>query len=232
MEQAQHDFDLTFRPDYWQPSDPISLIIANVKGQARRQQILDVLERRHELVPAGTPLPENLFRDALSEKERIAWGAINPVMMGGEYLPDYSRGEMEIARLVLNTMTIDVVSIRARRSKDRRIHFRVVDEHETAFTLRPQSSKTPLTLGQMISLLDSIESAQERRGQPWMDRIRQIKYTANPERVAHFVTVESVFYPQLGAYYHWPNEQWLSKELAAIAARDGGDQETGEEAAR
>jgi hypothetical protein len=51
MKQHPAEFDLTYRPGYWRPSDPVSQIIANVKGEARRQMILDALERRHQLTP-------------------------------------------------------------------------------------------------------------------------------------------------------------------------------------
>lgn len=40
------------------------------------------------------------------------WG---PSWMGGEYLPDSEPGEVEIARIVLQSTTMDVFSIRARR---------------------------------------------------------------------------------------------------------------------
>jgi hypothetical protein len=230
MDQAHPDFDLTFRPDYWRPSDPISLIIANVKGEVRRQQILDVLERHHQMIPPGVDLPEELLQDALSESDRIAWGGIHPAMMGGEYLPDYARGEIEIARIVLASTLMDVTSVRARRTRDLRIHYRVVDEYKTGFRFRPKSSKRPLTLGEMISLLDSIEHPEEGPGRPWIEVAREINYDDNPEHVAHFATVRSPFYPRLQDFYSWRNEQWLAKELARIAAEEGEDAE--EEAAR
>jgi hypothetical protein len=245
MDQHHPDFDLTFRPDYWRPSDPISLIIANVKGEVRRRQILDVLEGRHRLVVPGTELPEQLMEDSLSEEDRAAWGAVHPAMMGGEYLPDYSRGEMEIARIVLASTTMDVVSIRARRSHDLGIHYSVVDEYETSFTFHPTSSEAPLSLGEIVSLLDSIRSDEDPMGRPWMEWVREFNYgDANrdrPERIAHFATVHSPLYPRLHAYYHWRNEQWLARERARIAAaarRPGRRSSTpdasapGEEAAR
>ena len=237
------DFDLTFRPDYWRPSDPISLIIGNVKGEVRRRQILDVLEERHKLVPFGAELPEELLQDALSEDDRIAWGNIHPNMMGGEYLPDYARGEIEIARIVLDSTLMDVTSVRARRTRDLRIHYRVVDEYETEFRFRPKSSKRPLTLGEMIAFLDSVEHLEEDPERPWLEAARDRNYDGNPDEVAHFATVESALYPRLHDYYHWRNEQWRAKERAKIDADPGEDAEEestrvgdapagGEEAAR
>jgi hypothetical protein len=219
MDPQHPDFDLTYRPDYWRPSDPISVIIANVKGEARHQQILDVLKRRHQIIPPGVALPEELLQDALSESDRIAWGRIHPAFMGGEYLPDYSRGEIEIARIVLASTTMDVTSVRAHRTRDLGICYRVVDEYETEFRFRPHSSKRPLTLGEMISLVDSIERVEERSERAWVELVREAKYDSDPADVAHFVTVRSPFYPRLEDYYAWRNEQWLAKEQREEATR-------------
>ena len=81
MSRTTADFDLTYRPDYWRPSDPISTIIANVKGEARRQMILDVLERRHLLTCPGAELPQEMLADTLSDQDRTAWGRFHPHFM-------------------------------------------------------------------------------------------------------------------------------------------------------
>ena len=225
---ARPDFDLTYRPDYWRPSDPISVIIANVKGEVRRRQILDVLEGRHQLLAKGAELPEELLADELSEDERAALGGVHPALMGGEYLPGYDRGEIEIARIVLASTTMDVVSVRAHR-KRYGIHYRVVDEYETRFAHHPQASRAPLTLGEIISLLDSIREQGEPPGPEFITGVRDFNYSfsrRHPECYAHFATVHSPFYRQLCAFYHWRGEQWLAAERARIAALegDGSDQ--------
>jgi len=226
MTGPQPNFDLTFRPDYWRPSDPISLIIANVKGEERRRMIVDVLRKRHELTPVGTELPDELMQDTLSYDDRIAWGRLHPTFMGGEYLPDYGRGEIEIARIVLDSTTIDVTSIRAHRTRDLRIHYRVVDEYEAKFVHHPRSSKAPLNFVQLIGFLDSLRDATDEPGHEVITWCRDGNYRSDPgdpAAYAHFVTVESAFYPQLEAYYRWRNEQWLAKERAKIAAEPGDD---------
>ena len=231
MDQPQLDFDLTYRPEYWRPSDPISEIIANVKGEARRQMILDVLERRHLLTPPGADLPHEMLVDTLSSHDRTAWGHFHPHFMGGEYLPDYSRGEIEIARIVLASTTTDVVSVRARRGRNLRIHFRVVDEYETAFEFHPKSAKAPLTLAEMIGLLDSIRREDDEPGHEYIVWNRDGNYgfdTGDPAKWSHFVTVESPFYRQLELFYRWRNDQWLARALAAIAARGAVHQNRGE----
>jgi len=226
MNQPQLDFDLTYRPEYWRPSDPISEIIANVKGEARRQMILDVLEGRHRLTPPGADLPDEMLADTLSNEDRTAWGRFHPHFMGGEYLPNYSRGEIEIARVVLASATTDVVSVRARRGRNLRIHFRVVDEYETAFAFYPKSAKAPLTLAGMIDLLDSIRQEDDEPGHEYIAWNRDGNYgfdPGDPAKWAHFVTVKSPFYRLLEPFYRWRNDQWLERELAAIAARGAVD---------
>ena len=70
--------------------------------------------------------------------------------MGGEYLPDQRRREVEIARITIASVTQDVTSIYARRTKHR-IVYRVVDEYggETLAEKNTRSSKQPLTLVQL-----------------------------------------------------------------------------------
>ena len=240
MSKPQLDFDLTYRPDYWAPSDPISVIVANVKGEARRQMIVDVLEGHYQLTTTGAGLPDELLADTLSSDDRTAWGRLHPHFMGGEYLPDYSRGEIEIARIVLASATTDVVSVRAHRTRDLRIHYRVVDEYETRFVHHPKTSKAPLTFAQLISLLDSIRGEDEEPGHEYIAWNRDGNYAydrADPAKYAHFVTVESAFYRQLEAFYRTRNDLWLADKLAALAARDAACREPGtsiggEEAAR
>jgi hypothetical protein len=76
--------------------------------------------------------------------------------MGGEYLPNYSRQEVEIARIALASTTSDVISLRTRPSGSR-IKYRVVDEYATEFQLPQQTSRMPFSLRQLIRFLDSVE---------------------------------------------------------------------------
>jgi hypothetical protein len=47
------------------------------------------------------------------DEARISLGQIHPTFMGGEYLPNYCRQEVEIARIALASTTSDVISLRA-----------------------------------------------------------------------------------------------------------------------
>ena len=67
------------------------------------------------------------------------WGRLHPSNMGGEYLPLLRKGEVEIARISLQSVTADQISIRARRLS-KRIGYRIVDEYEMGYVCRPASS--------------------------------------------------------------------------------------------
>src|SRR5690606_18550016 len=101
-------------------------------------------------------IPDFLIRSGLSESERRAIGRVHPAFMGGEYLPDLKKDEVEIARITIASVTQDVTSVLARRGR-RRIHYRVVDEYGGE-TLSGQSSHTstkPLTLDELEAFFNS-----------------------------------------------------------------------------
>jgi hypothetical protein len=67
-------------------------------------------------------LSDDLLREALDDDTRRSLDRIHPSFMGGEYLPDYGRDEVEIARIELESTTSDVISVRA-RPRGRRIEY-------------------------------------------------------------------------------------------------------------
>ena len=154
-----------FRPDYWAPpSDPITAITRNVKGQLRRHMIADIVSGR-----AADRAPNETARQLLSEvhtdllsdelEDPNMLGPLHPWWMGGEYLPPYLPGEIEIARIVLQSTTMDVSSVRARPA-DGQIQYRVVDEYPDIgpfVLLEPTVSERPLTFGEIVTLIDSIK---------------------------------------------------------------------------
>jgi hypothetical protein len=101
--------DYQFRLEsYWAPApNPLEAALRNVKGRNRREMIRDY----HE---AGNldQLGNSLLADTLNEQSRKNLGLIHPTFMGGEYLPDYRRSEVEIARIELESTTSDVISLR------------------------------------------------------------------------------------------------------------------------
>ena len=145
--------DYDFRPEsYWTPArNLLEAALRNVKGRNRRQIITDYYE-------AGKleQLHENLIADTLDEQSRKNLGLIHPTFMGGEYLPNYGRSEVEIARIELQSTTNDVISLRA-RPVGSRIKYRLIDEYSSQFRLPQQTSSRPFSLGELIGFLDSVE---------------------------------------------------------------------------
>jgi hypothetical protein len=152
--------------------------------------------------------------DELGEEERSRLGQIHPSFMGGEYLPGYADGEVEIARVELQSTTGDVISIRA--SKDgERIAYSVVDEYETEFHVSPRSSAKPLTLKQVIHLIDNAEG-----GESLALCYTQMNYSGdsleNLDAIKSFTRVESLFYPQLNLHCEQLLDLWYEEEKAKL----------------
>ena len=207
----QHD--LQFRPaSYWDHSDPLSAILSGIKGQNRRDMVRDFVAG--EMAGLLGEVDSDLVADELDERTRMALGMLHPHWMGGEYLPGYLPGEVEIARIVLASVTQDVISVRARsRTCSGRIYYRIVDEYADPdrpdWTCRPASSLEPLTMGGLVALI-------ERAGHPDLgecgsltDRMRDDQFCDDPGRVVDFVRVESDFYPTLSAWFRERAAEWL-----------------------
>ena len=206
----------TFRPEsYWDVSDPLQAILVNVKGTRRRQMIRDYWE-----AGAIAELEKGLLRDNLTEEDRVGLGKIHPSFMGGEYLPDYAEGEVEIARIELESTTADVISIRVKKEGER-IAYSIVDEYETEFNILPTHSDKPLTLSELVRLIDGAMEEGSlglyytqmnyeggERSIEWLDQMR------------HFTRVESVFYPQLNRHYEKLLSFWYENEKAKLLGRE------------
>jgi hypothetical protein len=134
--------------------------------------------------------------------------------MGGEYLPDYAEGQVEIARIELQSTTADVISIRAKKDRER-IAYSIVDEYETEFTVSPAHSDKPLTLSDLIGLIDGA-------GPEGSLAIcyTQMNYSGRSieelYRIRPFTRVESLFYPQLNLHYERMLNRWYEAEKAKL----------------
>ena len=147
------EIDYDFRPEsFWEtPSDPLAAILRNVKGSNRRSMIRD-----YYAAGKFDELRNELLNDTLDEEARTRLEQIHPSFMGGEYLPNYRRREVEIVRIELESTTSDVISLRA-SSSGSRINYRLVDENDSGYGLPQQSSTRPFSLRELISFLDSAE---------------------------------------------------------------------------
>jgi len=212
-------YNLDFRPDsYWEVPEAI---YANIKGEIRRQvlQAAAIEGELHEM-------PHVVFADTIPEPLRVFTGSIHPANMGGEYLPDYRSSEVEVARASLQSVTWDVISIRARCGKGR-IRYHIVDEYDRVFRFRPQTSSRPLTLRQLIGLIDGTRFEDDFVG--LTDSFRNFNIAAaggqNPEELIDFVTVSSEFYPQLQTWYEDQAQEWLKRSLAELQENEKEEEE-------
>ena len=194
-------YNLDYRPrSYWGPQEVRTHIGARVKGELRRQAAVADAD-------AGCFDPV-VAAESLSEAQRSAAGAVHPWLMGGEYLPDLLPNEVEIARVTMKSTTLDVISVRARKTRHR-IVYRIVNEYDGTYALTRKTSVKPLTLRRLIDLMDHAVDGG------LVGSARSCNYAGGTtaEEIYDFETAASAFYPQLGAWYDEANEEWLAEEL-------------------
>ena len=198
------NYNFDYRPkSYWGPQEVKRYIGARVKGELRRLQAISDLKENHA--------DPEIISEKLTEENRAAAGAVHPWLMGGEYLPDLKPNEVEIARVVMQSTTMDVISIRARRTK-RRILYRIVDEYDDEFIgeyhLNRKSSLRPLTFGELIKLMDDgIDGGLVGHG-------RDLFYGEGTpaNEIYDFETASSAYYRELSEWYGAVNEEWLHEK--------------------
>ena len=201
--------------DYWDMPDPIVATLVNIKGQRRRETV-------YQMLTAGQPDYGEYWNEALRQPslclvDRRRMAAMHGTWIGGEDLPDYLQGELEIARLVLATVTLDVISIRARREYRGTFRpratwrYRMMDEYGGEYAITPGSSVEPLTQAALIALIDGATSRHyPADGRPLGDRLRR---DMDPDEGEAFVQAESLFYPGLGEHVAdqaraWAGRRW------------------------
>ena len=208
--------DLDFIPEsYFTERDLQLALPSDILGQARRN-----IARL--MVAEGEDPPPELLEAVLAEDDRMALGRIHPMFMGGEYLPELQEGEVEIARISLESVTADQISVRALRTLGR-ISYSIVDEYEQGFmnyVANPATSIVPLTLRELVAMLDG---ACEGGGAVMCHTASQIDLGAIRDEVRYFTSVESDFYPDLGSYY----EARFDEYFESLARED--EDEEGEE---
>jgi hypothetical protein len=195
-----------FRPkSYWDDSDPLKAILKNIKGEKRRQMVIDYWNAGHL-----EKLNATLLQDELDTEERRSLGRIHPSFMGGEYLPGYLPGEVEIARIWLQSTTSDVISLRA-CPRPSGISYRIEDEYEGQFTLPITESRFPLSLGELVrqfeegrlkGLFGNIATGYNEMNAEFAER----------ESLRHFTRITSNIYSQLVNHFEKVFEAWAQPE--------------------
>jgi hypothetical protein len=185
--------DLNYRPaTYFRPQKLRHYLRSKVKGAALRREQRALLETESE---------DDLVK-FLADLARVPadLGAVHPMFMGGNYLPDTGEGEVEIGRISIKSVLYDVTCVYARMEAGL-IHYRVVDEYDgdTLQGVTEKVSDKPMTLGEFADfflgawpLIDVLEMNLENG---WTDAWRLepcLKWCLD------FFTAESAFYPDFG----------------------------------
>ena len=216
--------DLAFRPDsYSDFDDPVALALNGINGQMRRVMVRDMMtaegETRDHYDDTLGPIDPALL-DEQSDEDRVRFrnSTLGPSWLGGEYLPRRKSQEVEIARVVLNSVLMDVFSLRARWSGGR-YHYRLVDEYDSNITICRKTSRRTLTLRQVIEVLDSAagDLSTEGAGIPEAFWDQQWEYGDRPEACTAFAWVESEVYPELPDWYDQRAEAWRAEREAETA---------------
>ena len=219
-------FNYAFRPaSYFNDLDAETLIVTSILGEERRKDV----QRR--LASGGIDLDlhgEWLTDSKLDDSMRRTIGGFHPAFMGGEYLPSIGQQEIEIARIVLASTTQDVISIRARRTP-KFIAYRVVDEYETGFVLYKRRTAKPLTLRELIEIInrtnrDDLDDV-DCDGLVFSVLAMNLDADPDPESMRGFVSVKSAFYPELGRYFDWVIDEYLDDLIEPEAEQDEDDDE-------
>ena len=201
-------YNLDFRPNtYWGINEHNTHIGATIKGELRRN-VAKIMAGEGHIDPL-------ISVESLADDHVMAAGSMHPWFLGGEFLSELKLKEVEIARVVLKSVTMDVISIRARKTKTR-IIYRIVDEYEDdpifSYGLIQKTSLKPLTMRRLIRLIDN---AQEHGGLSGYARKWNYEHTGDAEELYDFATISSEFYPGLGAWYDEANEEWLEENTPA-----------------
>lgn len=203
-----------YRPTtYW---DLPAGLLANIKGERRRQLITRV---------AATgdlaDLDPRWLAETLTEEEQNALALLHPSLMGGEFLPDYRSGEVEIARICLESFLADVISLRARK-EGAQIRYRMVDEYDNDYEFAPTATDMPLRLAELIHLIDTASNPfTDSVGLTSSFRDDNLEPGIDPKTLVTFVRVSSLFYPQLEAHYRADATAWLAAVRSRLGPHEG-----------
>lgn len=204
------EFNLDYRPPfYFGPQDLKDYYNSRILGQIRRNIVSETIDKSN--------VSASFRENSLDQNLRNALGQIHPSMMGGEYLPQYLRSEIELCRVILDSTTMDVTSLRVRKQKHR-YAYRLVDEYSNKFILTKKTSTKPLSMREVTQILDTSREVLYDTGEE-MEYVGPIKPVieymkqdgCKKEESIDFVTVESAFYPELFAYYEQRKEIWFDE---------------------
>jgi hypothetical protein len=102
------------------------------------------------------------------------------------------------------------------RGKAGKIHYRFVDRFKRRFYFRPTMSLLPLTMSELISLLESVRILNYEPVKGITKVLRQyaldeLSPSDDPTELVDYVRVKSKFYPELESYYTEEALEWVAE---------------------
>jgi hypothetical protein len=189
--------DYDDRPEsYWQEgADPIDHALRTL-GDAQRRKVIADLWREGKL---GEVLAEILAAN-LSPEEELGPHNLGPPDGSAGAKDDPRRflsGEVELLRVTIGVPALNRISLRARPAASGRIAYRIVDDEERFYAPEPAFSDAPLTLGELIELLESVRPAGTVRRFLQF----QVRQGMDPALAAATARVESALYPDVTRHF-------------------------------
>ena len=196
--------DSDYRPNTYFWAHDLKLKLPSDIAGAERRRLYEAAVEGGELSVFLTD--PDFSSEQLDPGLRQAWGGCHPSHLGGEFLPRRRNEEVEIARIVINSVTSDVTCVYAKRGKNR-IYYQVVDEYdgETLSNRGIRTSKRPLTLRELVDFfLGSWNLLQVLNVNFW-------EHAYPPARVHGFLNViSSDFYPDFEDEVRRRVNDWLA----------------------
>ena len=204
------NFDFNYQPtSYWPQSRTPEQLLANIKGEVRRGIARGILQNE-----GFVGLKEFLSREELNESDRVLWGRVDPACMGGEYLSSLQEGKVEIARISLNSITYDQISIRAKQVNNE-IRYSVVNKYDCEAPKLPPVTHRPLKLGELISMIDAFHDQDFYAPYGIMRGFWEetLEGTEDILEAMSFATISSAYYPELANYYTAVAIRWAEEKF-------------------
>ena len=192
--------DLNYRPDtYFRPQKLERYLLSNVKGAALKKKLQALFDTGQH-----AEVRNLLTADGISPTDRKVLESLHPAFMGGNYLPDTEKGEVEIARISIKSTTYDVTCVYARPVKGG-TRYRVVDEYggETLRGRIASQTAKPMTLGKFTDFFLS--------AWPLVD-VLKMNFTHDVSAALDFFRAQSEFYPDFDRLCRRRVAEALSKD--------------------
>jgi len=220
--------DLNYRPNtYWPEALDQEQLLSRIQGESRRTIARNILAEE-----GFAGLNAFLARETLDDEERRYWGLVHPHCMGGEYLPQLGVEDVEIARISLASTTGDQISIRASHAGEK-IRYEVCDEYEWTYELAFTESEQPLTLAELIALIDGSKNREEEQpgGLLVCHWENMISWGHGPDEAVDFAWIQSAWYLELANYYEQVADNWRAQKESEREPDDDDEDEEQPQAA-